>query len=68
METEQEIVESLEDQQKDFKASELQDKSDNGSPMQDSTDVVASHTATSLMEQQVKWTKAEEMAEQKKLR
>jgi len=67
METEQDIVESSEEQEKDFKDAEMQEKS----AVETEEDIgseVTSHTATSLREQQEKWTSAEEMAEQKKLK
>jgi len=50
METEQDVVESLEEQEKDFKAAELEDKSTLGTE-EDIKDAFASHTATSLREQ-----------------
>jgi hypothetical protein len=49
METEQDVVESLEEQEKDFKAAELEEKQAVGVE-EDTKDAFASHTATSLRE------------------
>ena len=61
METGEDIVESSEEQEKDFKEAELKEKA----ALETEEDMdLASHTANSLREQQEKWTTAEEIAEQ----
>lgn len=67
METEEDIVESEEEQDHDFQAAALQEKAaveTDGS----AEDSFSSHTDKSLREEQEKWTQAEEMDEQKKLK
>lgn len=67
METEEDIVESEEEQDKDFQVAEQQEKAAVETD-EEGEDSFSSHTDKSLREEQEKWTQAEEMDEQNKLK
>ena len=60
MGTEEDIVESQEEQEKDFHAAEMQERT---AVETENSDSFTSHTDQSLKEEQEKWTQAEEIDE-----
>ena len=62
METEEDVVESEDEVEKELRAAELQEK-EAIETSEEGEDHFSSHTDTSLREQQEKWTQQEEMDE-----